>query len=262
MTIYIQPYGVSDGANALAEGLRGIGLGCLKLKVSGSAYKGKEGDVVVNWGSTGTREYHGKVPVLNHPTSVALASNKARFFQEMEAASVPIPRWTKDYLQAIEWIHKDGLTIAAREILNGHSGEGLVISNNESFLPKAPLYTQFQKSKGEYRIHVFNGTMIDYSKKRRKTGEPPVGIEKSVRSHKNGWIFARKNLDGSAIEFPSSDFIDAAIKAVDVLGLNFGAVDVLNVDGKPLVLEVNTAPGLTGETTLQAYVGAIKNLFS
>jgi hypothetical protein len=48
-----------------------------------------------------------------------------------------------------------------------------------------------------------------------------------------------------------------AIKAVQALGLDFGAVDVVFADGKASVLEVNSAPGLKGQT-LVSYANAVR----
>lgn len=47
---------------------------------------------------------------------------------------------------------------------------------------------------------------------------------------------------------------ETAIKAVQSLGLDFGAVDmVIGDDGNAYVLEVNTGPSLQVETGLEAY---------
>ncbi|MNY81884.1 hypothetical protein D3C86_2236870 [compost metagenome] len=50
--------------------------------------------------------------------------------------------------------------------------------------------------------------------------------------------------------------------AVNALGLDFGAADVIWNDHRKqaFVLEVNTAPGLTG-TTLEKYAKALKEIF-
>ena len=56
----------------------------------------------------------------------------------------------------------------------------------------------------------------------------------------------------------ASDHVRAqSVAAVRSLGLDFGAVDVVERQNKAYVLEVNTAPGLVG-TTLEKYVDAIR----
>lgn len=258
MKVYIQPYGLSDSAKVFAASLRNNGVDARRLRVTNSNYNGHANDIVINWGSTKTRTYHyvEGIDILNRPRDVHSAVNKMLCLKILGDNDVPVPRYTSNYLQALEWIHEDGLVIAARTEMTSHSGKGMVITADGDYLPKAPLFTQFTKSKGEYRVHVFNGEVIDYAKKRRKTGEPPVGIEKSIRSYDNGWIYARKNADGAEIPLPDS-FADAAKAGVSALGLNFGAVDILNVAGSPVILEVNTAPGLSGETTVKSYVNAV-----
>jgi len=258
MRLFINPYvSGSVSAEALSTALREAGVPNRRLKTTGSTYVYKPGDIIVNWGSSRAVKWAAEDGVLNSPSIVHTASNKRLAFNLLSEHGVKIPRYTDDYLQALEWLHNDGLVLAARTKLTGHSGQGIVLTNEATYLPKAHLFTEFNKSKGEYRFHVFNGKVIDHAKKRRKTGEPPIGIEKSIRSHANGWIFARKNADGSDIPIPNG-FQAEAIRAVKALGLIFGAVDVINVDGSPVVLEVNTAPGLSGDTTVDAYVGAIK----
>jgi glutathione synthase/RimK-type ligase-like ATP-grasp enzyme len=72
-----------------------------------------------------------------------------------------------------------------------------------------------------------------------------------IRNHANGWIFGRHNV----VSHPEAARISVA--AIGALGLDFGAVDVRVRDSKAVVLEVNSAPGLTGNT-LAAYTAKIK----
>jgi glutathione synthase/RimK-type ligase-like ATP-grasp enzyme len=54
---------------------------------------------------------------------------------------------------------------------------------------------------------------------------------------------------------------EAAIRTVEILGLDFGAVDIIwnKKQDRYYVLEVNTAPGLEGETVVR-YANAFKEL--
>src|SRR5690606_28831158 len=91
--------------------------------------------------------------------------------------------------------------------------------------------------------------------------------QRVVRSLDNGWVHAH-----DALHLPG-DFrqviSDASIRAVEALGLDFGAVDIIAQFGKKYtdklygfaVLEVNTAPGLANQVTLEAYTNEIKRLY-
>ena len=141
-------------------------------------------------------------------------------------------------------------------MLRANSGRGIVVAKAAAEVVQAPLYTKYIRKEKEYRLHVFNGQVIDAVEKRRKTGfKENNDYNKYVRSYEQGWIFAR---DGIAVTQATKD---EAIKACRALGLDFGAVDiVMNRKNIPIVLEVNTAPGLQG-TTLANYKKAVSEWF-
>jgi len=119
------------------------------------------------------------------------ASNKLSTFRALENAGVPIPDYTTDPEEALEYPK-----VVARGVLNGNSGEGIVIVDTDSLdrLPDAPLYTKFIPQKAEYRVHVFNGEVISYAKKERADGDEPTELQSIIRSHNNGWIFRKEGL--------------------------------------------------------------------
>jgi len=133
--------------------------------------------------------------------------------------------------------------------------------NQSITLPDAPLYTQAVNNNGEYRVHVFDGEVILYQKKSRRvdeeTGEviTAEGEAADVRNLASNWIYRTGNLNKlDRVE-------DLAVEAIQALGLDFGAVDIImDNDGDVFVLEVNTAPGLGNTDTLEAYVEAISNI--
>ena len=141
--------------------------------------------------------------------------------------------------------------MVCRTTLSGHSGQGIVIASSPEELVDAPLYTQFIEKDKEYRVHVFNGVIIDFQQKKRRRGEEQ---NDDIRNHANGWVYAR-----SDVVLPE-DVETNAIRATLSLGLDFGAVDICtDLDGNAIVFEVNTAPGIFN-TTLDKYVEAIKEL--
>lgn len=256
----------SKGAKALAEALGGK-----VLKLEQSLFKPKHDDVIINWGNTQpTSEvfpafYGGNDPrYLNHPQIIKIASNKRLFFQGMKAAGHEsiIPRfWTNP-----SDIPADAYPIVCRTVLAGHSGAGIVIADGVADLVPAPLYVSYVKKKDEYRIHVgrryfaednevpqYEFPIIAVQKKARRHDTPDSQVNWQVRNHHNGFIYKREGVT------PPDCVISAARLALESTGLDFGAVDVIynSQSGKAYVLEVNTAPGLEGQT-IQDYADFFK----
>lgn len=229
-------------------------LGVKRIKREGSKFKGAAHKVVINWGNSKLPEELLKCHVLNSPEAVSRASNKLSFFKAMAEVGVSIPRFTEDP-QDVQGMLDNNTTVVARTILNGHSGAGIVLLKGDVEIVKAPLYVEYVPKKEEYRVHVFGGEVVDVQRKARKKDVPDDKINWKVRNHANGFIFAR----GDALGGVPADVTQQAIDAVKACGLDFGAVDVIYSDkqAKAYVLEVNTAPGLTG-ATLDGYVKRFK----
>jgi glutathione synthase/RimK-type ligase-like ATP-grasp enzyme len=231
----------SESALKIADGLQ-----CLRLKPD-SPYTPREGDVIINWGSTKFPKWYNnwentKEIWLNPPPKVGMAADKKQSLLMFKEKEVPCPEFTSDVNLAKEWAKK--MTVVARTVLNGHSGQGIILcdKDTENF-PVAPLYVKYKKKSREYRVHVFQGDVIDVQQKKKRL-DFDKEVNTKIRSFDNGWVFCR---DG--IECPE-DLYETAVSAVAALGLDFGAVDVIyNLhENKCYALEVNTAPGLEGET--------------
>lgn len=230
----------SRGARELARALNGV---CLRLE--GSRFIPRVRDVIINWGNTNPPAFYGEV--LNG-TGIRNASNKLHFFEAVSRAGEDIiPRfWTRG-----EDISDDAFPIVCRTVLSGHSGEGIVIADRRADLVRAPLYVQYVKKQEEFRVHVGrapNGvqSIIDVQQKRRRTEHETPNWR--VRNLANGFIYAREGID------PPVCVVDVAKRALACSGLDFGAVDVIynTHQRRAYVLEVNTAPGITG-TTVERY---------
>lgn len=210
----------------------------------------KPHDIVVNWGSSQPLRLRkqGK-RVVNVPERVKRAANKLDTFLDLNGVSAV--EWTEDKAVAQSWSDNDCVVIA-RTKLTGHSGQGIIVIEKKQPVPDAPLYTKYVFKVKEFRVHVSNGTVVDTQQKIRDPNREPVTWK--VRSHWNGFIFARNNLE------PNADRDALAIAATGALGLEFGAVDIIeDKEGKFYVLEVNTAPGLEGQT-VQSYADTFRAL--
>lgn len=247
MSLKLFPYKAgSISAKRLA---RTLGI----LRVSPS-YNAKRSDTIINWGSSTPPHFRWMEQDLNKPHAIALASNKLETFKEFRSSSFThVPDWTTNPSEAQHWLDL-GFKTYCRKLLSSHSGNGIIVCNDGDTLVSAPLYTLHTKHKDEYRVHVFKGEAIDIQQKRKSFGRSTTSS--GIRNHTNGWVYTRDNCN------PPSDLVNASIKAVELLGLDFGAVDIGHRlrDNKFFVFEVNTAPGLEG-TTLQRYANAIKNYY-
>lgn len=254
-SIYAYKQG-SASALALAAVL---GIKCIKHL--GSKFKGRAGKTVINWGSSDLPAEVLKCQVLNKPDKVRLASNKLEFFRCVQAANnaepepiISIPLWSDDKQDVQAWLDNGG-TVVARHKLTGHSGEGIEIFSGDVDIPDAPLYVMYVKKTQEYRVHVLQGKVVDIQRKARSKDVPDEQVNWQVRNHANGFIYAREGFETP----PSVE--EQAVLAIKACGLDFGAVDIIFNERKQTayVLEVNTAPGLTGQT-LAGYVERFKEI--
>lgn len=235
----------SRGAAALSAA-----TGIRRIRRSGSRFRARPGDTIINWG------HAGEVPDalhdatwINPPAAVAAAVNKLECFHRLADNGVPVPIFCTDAERAAEW-SEAGRIVMARTLLRGSAGRGLVVVRPGDEIPPAPLYTQYFRGYDEYRIHVWRGTPFDAQQKRRRR-EIEHAINE-VRNTDNGWVFCREECE------PPSYAYEAAVAAVEALGLDFGAIDIKcnRERERAVVLECNTAPGLEG-TTLARYRGAL-----
>jgi len=193
---------------------------------------------------------------------VSIASNKLLTFQALSSnPAIPIPEFTASDAVANQW-YVQGDRVVGRTILTGHSGEGIFITDPLNY-PQGeggvdvialrevhgniPLYVKYKKKKHEYRVHVvLNGVNIstDVQQKRKRQETPNEEVDYKVRNHANGWVYCREDLH------EPEGLQDLAIQVVRQLSLDFGAVDIIwnEHENQMYVLEVNTAPGLEGQT--------------
>jgi glutathione synthase/RimK-type ligase-like ATP-grasp enzyme len=221
----------------------------VKRIIPGGGYVPRSSTTIINWGSSNLG-FHYSGRVLNRPEAVAKAANKLSTLSILHANGISVPEYTTDRMVARRWL-EDDYRVVVRHKLSSHSGQGIEIVRPDEYreLPHAPLYTKYVRKDQEFRVHVFNGVVIDYSEKRKRAGSSVTS--NLVRNHANGWVFCR---DGVVCP----DFVKTScVKSVKALGLDFGAVDIVVREGKCWVLEVNSAPGIEG-STLRKYVEALR----
>ena len=237
--VRIQQYRKSRSARALSKY-----LGILRLKVSGSQFRGKTSDVIINWGKVKPLP---NVNYLNSLVGVERATNKLTTFKNLQLYSIPIPK----YYPSSSYLEEDKKYVA-RTILYGHSGEGIVVGKPDE-LPDAPLYVEYIDKVKEYRVIVVGEEAVDVKIKLKKSDWEGTR-DTYVWNHSNGYVFAR-----NSGEF-NYNLTNIGVQAIKALGLSYGAVDIIEDSAGVLyVLEVNTAFGLEG-TTVELVGDALKKL--
>lgn len=247
--VVIRTSGPSNGARGLATKLRELvsdGRVAISQRLSGFRRSTK----VVNWGSTLPLAAN---VVYNKPEAVALAIDKSDTFHALRANGVSIPEFVTELPE-----DRTGIWLA-RTRLRASGGEGIVVIRKGDPIAAANLYVKYVPKLLEYRVHVINtvnGSKTFVQQKLRRSNTEQTADQQLLRNHANGWVFAQP-----IGEVPPSA-ISEAVAAVEYIGLDFGAVDVIvgRDDQKAYVLEVNTAPGLEGASTLAFYAESIYKL--
>lgn len=242
--------------NENSEGAKALGaiLGAKRIKHNGSTYVPGPNKSIINWGDSQMPQALRASKVINSPNVVGVFTNKLKFF-ELIGEGVRTPDWTTDAAEAIGWMNDNKTIVVCRKVLTGHSGAGIVIAETPNQVVAAPLYTKYVPKKEEYRVHFVGGKIIDVQQKKMRDGFKDANFK--VRSHANGFVFCRGGVA------PPADVIAQAEATIAATGLDFGAIDIVynEKQGKAYVLEVNTAPGLEGET-VQKYAQAFKEFLN
>ena len=249
---------VSEGARNLGEALEALNANVSRVRAGAPKLPVRQN---IKWGcfTLDPTDYGGAI--LNRGAG-RTSLNKLECFRALAAANVPIPEFTNDIAVAQQWFTSGSRRVYERHVLSGSEGDGINVVEDVNLLTNAPLYTNGMRGvRREYRIHVFKSGNINrifiQQKKRRAGFEENENYGNTVRNLAHGWIFAHLEL-----EQPRRQTIEAAISACTALGLDFGAVDMIEMNDVQLgsvVLEINCAPGLQG-ATCDFYAQAIYGL--
>jgi len=203
----------------------------------------KATDVVVNWGSRDIAWATDQKALVLNP--LLEMSKKAEIFS-LQAAKLPTPPLS------LQW---EGEGWYGRSLHHSHGRDFLTPNQTPG---RAPFYVQRLPIKEEYRLHAFN---FDGKEDVRilRWGKKVPRDERAhewVRSDDAGWRLSY-GLPSKALP---RGLRPLAKSALLTLQYDWGAVDMgLTSEGKPIIFEVNSAPGLDeGGKTIQLYAQAIQ----
>ncbi len=171
--------------------------------------------------------------------------DKLRSLQILSRAGLGLPKTVfTNYSRNVKDIIKSvGGTPVVIKGLEGTQGLGVVLAETDNAAEsvieafnglKARVIVQeyIQESKGaDVRAFVVDGVVVGAMKRQAKKGEFRSNL------HRGG--------SAEIIEL-TEDEENAALKAARVMGLGVAGVDMLQSDHGPLILEVNSSPGLEG----------------
>jgi glutathione synthase/RimK-type ligase-like ATP-grasp enzyme len=288
MSKHIWYSGATDiTGKALAEALNLTGT---KTKPGNIA----QGDIILGWGTKTKENVNlGRATVLNHPDKIRANRNKLKSLQTM-FANADLKASIATFCTADDVIRKLGhnqmkLPLVGRTKFH-QGGKGFWLCLTKQHVEKAiadgaQYFQTYIDIKDEYRLHVAFGSVIyavkkvenaneagwiaqrkekilDYAKKNnvnmnddtldyvlKRMVKEAILPDRIVRSNRRGWKFSNIRLANLIVALKN-----AAVKAVEVSGLDFGAVDcAISADGLPYIIEINSGPGLQG-TALQKYI--------
>lgn len=222
-------------------------------------------DIVINWGKSNPDLAPGAW--VNSPDAISLSADKAASLDALFPAEIPVPAYTRSPISAYFW-YRDGSNVFGKSDKKSRDGTNITLFLQSErltrlqFLQKAEdaniqlLTKQFFCDK-EIRVHVAFGEILGWAEKvrsRNLEGHTPEDILRGryIRSYSTGWLM--KVAHGAL----PADIEEASIRAVNTLGLDFGAVDIRIKGRRFVILEVNSAPGLEGSVFLGKYVEAFK----
>lgn len=207
---------------------------------------------------------------INPPFAIKNSANKNYMYKNFKKYNIP----TYEFWSRLDLVVNSSLLetvnsfdLVGRELINSSSGKGIVqieagkLMENLETNPKIQLYTKYEEKKYEQRLFIVNNEIIEIAEKRKmgekKRKENNIDkVNKKVKTNSNGWIFAKNDIQPITAEVEQ-----IAKEAMWANGLLSGVVDIaFNNPSDVLVVETNSAPGITSTTTFDKFISAIKEL--
>lgn len=201
---------------------------------------------LIRWGSRTfpAVDIHGTV--LNRAAAIERASQKLESLTLLKDAGVPVPDFDTDPEALVE---RAGYPILGRRLQHARATDVVLCLQRRDFRRQPrDYYVAYIPTNREYRLHVAGDEVIRVQGKFLDVSQD---YKPWVRNYATGHRFRAPRLRVHRTR------LDAAVQAVNALGLNFGAVDLIVADdGSHYVLEVNTSPScspITGAAYCNAF---------
>lgn len=201
---------------------------------------------LIRWGSArfSNLEIDGDRPVLNEAEAITFNLQKDLAHKTMLEAGVRAPAMWTSFVEA-KRASRDLGTDFLRRRKHHIQGKDIIKLSPRAHLNRSKrsgYYVQYLEKEAEFRLHIFQDKCIGVAQKVARQDEEANPL---IWNFENGWDLIYTPKDKRDEDIPNYQAMEAeSVKALQALGLSFGAVDLIVVEDKPYILEVNTAPKL------------------
>jgi len=203
---------------------------------------------LIRWGSraVGPNGDTSMSRILNPSAAIGRASDKLESLSLMRDQGIPVPDFDTDPEALVERV---GFPILGRRTQHARATDVVLCLQRRDWRRRPrDYYVAYVPTTREYRLHVAGGEVIRVQGKYLDVSEDYLPW---IRNFATGYRFRapRRRLHNTRL--------NDAVGAVEALGLDFGAVDLIVSDnGSHYILEVNTSPScspLTGAAYVNAF---------
>lgn len=160
------------------------------------------------------------IPVVNNPLAMLASINRVTQASLLDSVGVPVPKFICTYPQYVPFLPFYRKDIYDLDVKFYSKSLSIVRTEEErKSLPPMPIFAQadIPNIQAEYKIYLVD---------------------------QRHWVFEQNADTRTRIEEPAPEIIAIAQKARQVLGLDICSIDIVEADGKYILIDLNVSPRL------------------
>lgn len=185
---------------------------------------------------------------LNESTSITRSRDKLRCLQILSRSGIglPVTSYAHSTKMSEKLVKMVGGAPCVIKLIEGTQGKGVILADTAKAAES--VIDGFRQMKAHFLVQEFIKESNGCDIRAFVVGEKVVAS--MMRKAKDGEFRSNLHRGGTAMQVDiSEEEAQMAINAAKALGLNVAGVDLLRSERGPLVLEVNSSPGLQGIET-------------
>jgi ribosomal protein S6--L-glutamate ligase len=182
---------------------------------------------------------------LNESTSITRSRDKLRSLQILSRSGIglPVTSYAHSTKMTEKLITMVGGAPCVIKLLEGTQGKGVILGHTEKSAES--VIDGFRQMKAHFLVQEFIKESQGSDIRCFVIGDKVVAS--MMRQAKEGEFRSNLHRGGRALQVEiSEEEVRVAVSAAKALGLNVAGVDIIRSNRGPLVLEVNSSPGLQG----------------